>query len=137
MTAKTRVRPSDSSARTPPSRSPLITASSRKMSKIPRSWPPRSHSEVRFADAIARQELGGSSGGVDVAGLEQVGAVDHPEHPLPVLLHDQHRQAAGADTIDQLEHVLHENRRQPRGGLVEEKQLGLGHERASDRAHLL
>src|SRR2546427_590617 len=53
MTPKTRLRPSDSNARTPPSRIPLISASSRKMSKMPRSCPPRSNSEIRIADAVA------------------------------------------------------------------------------------
>src|SRR4029450_893438 len=114
MTPKPRLRPSDSSARTPPSRSPLITASSRKTSKIPRWWPPRSHSEGRFADAVAGQELGSAPGGVDVARLEQVGAIDHAEHLLHVLLHDQHGQSAGADTADQLEDLVHEEPTQPR-----------------------
>src|SRR5437016_9998170 len=89
MTPKTRLRPSDSNARTPPSKSPLITASSRKMSKIPRARPPRSDSEIRLADAVARQQLGGSPGGVDAAGLEQVRAIDHAEHQLHVLLDDR------------------------------------------------
>src|SRR2546422_11780021 len=129
MTPKTRLRPSDSNARTPPSKSPLITASSRKISKIPRARPPRSDSEIRLADAVARQQLGGAPGGVDAAGLEQVRANDHPEHLLHVLLDDQHRQGAGADAIDPLEHLLEEKRRQPRGRLVPEGPAPLGQSR--------
>src|SRR5256712_4434979 len=137
MTPKTRLRPSDSNARTPPSRIPLISASSRKMSKMPRSCPPRSNSEIRFADAVARQELGGPPGGVNAARLEQVGPIDHPQHLLHVLLDDQHRQPAGADASHQLEHLLHEDRREPGGRLVEEEQSRFGHEGPADRAHLL
>src|SRR6266404_6158843 len=137
MTPKTRLSPSDSSASTPPSRSPLITASSKKMSKIPKAASPRSDSEVCLANAVTRQELGGAAGRVDTARLEQVRAIDHPEHLLDVLLDDQHGQAAGANAIDQLEHVLDEDGRQPGGRLVEQEQLRLRHERAADRAHLL
>src|SRR5438093_1645968 len=137
MTPKTRLRPSDNNARTPARRTPLSTASSRKTSKILRSSPPRSHAEVRFADAVARQELGGSAGGANAARLEQVGAIDHPQHLLDVLLDDQHRQATGADALHQLEHLFDEERREPGGRLVEQQQLGLGHQGATDRAHLL
>src|SRR5258705_7408712 len=138
MTPKTRLSPSDSSASTPPSRSQLITASSKKMSKIPKAAAsPRSDSEVCLANAVTRQELGGAAGRVDAARLEQVRAIDHPEHLLHVLLDDQHGQTAGPDAIDQLEHLLDQNRRQPGGRLVEQEQLRLGHQRAADRAHLL
>src|SRR4029077_14404585 len=137
MTPKTRLSPSDSSASTPPSRSPLITASSKKMSKIPKAASPRSDSEIRLANAVTRQELGGAAGGVDAARLEQVRAIDHPEHLLHVLLDDQHGQTAGPDAIDQLEDLLDQNRRQPSGRLVEQEQLRLGHQRPADRAHLL
>src|SRR5438093_10799076 len=88
MTPKTRLRPSDSNARTPPSRIPLISASSRKMSKMPRSCPPCSDSEIRFAKAVARQELGGLAGGVNAAGLEQVGPIHHSEPLLHALRYD-------------------------------------------------
>src|SRR4029453_4146341 len=136
MTPKTRLSPSDSSASTPPSRSPLMTASSKKMSKIPRASP-RSDSEIRLANTVTRQELGGAAGGVDTARLEQVRAVDHPEHLLHVLLDDQHGQAAGPDAIDQLEDLFDENRRQPGGRPAQQEQLRLRHQRPADRAHLL
>ena len=76
-------------------------------------------------------------GGADAAGLEQVGAIDHAQHLLHVLLDDQHGEAAGADALDQLEHLLDDDRREAGGRLVEQQQLRLGHQRAADRAHLL
>ncbi len=33
--------------------------------------------------------------------------------------------------------LLHDHRREPGRGLVEQQQLGLGHQRPADRAHLL
>src|SRR6266540_3716636 len=80
MTPKTRLRPSDSNARTPPSRIPLISASSRKMSKMPRLRPPCSDSEIGFAEAVARQELGGLAAGADAS------------HQLEHLLHEHGRE---------------------------------------------
>ena len=71
------------------------------------------------------------------AGLEQIGAIDHLQHLLHVLLDDQHREPAGADTFHQLEHLLHHDRRQTRRRLVEQQQFRIRHQRAADRAHLL
>ena len=71
------------------------------------------------------------------AGFQQIGAVDHPQHLLHVLLDDQHREPAGADALHQLEHLLHHDRRQAGRRLVEQQQFRIRHQRAADRAHLL
>ena len=85
-------------------------------SRIPRYTP-----EVRFADRVGRQQFGGGAGGADAARLEQVGAVDDAEHLLHVLLDDEHGQAAGPDALDEVEHLLDEDRREPGRRLVEQR----------------
>ena len=82
-------------------------------------------------------ELGRGAGELDAADLEQIGAVDDLEHLLHVLLDDQHGQPFGADAPHQLEHLLHDQRRQAGGRLVHQQQLRLRHQRAADGAHLL
>ena len=56
---------------------------------------------------------------------------------MHVLLHDQHRQAGGADAADQFEHLLDDDGGQAGGGFIEQQQLGVGHQGAADGAHLL
>src|SRR5882724_3884549 len=135
MTPKTRLRPSDRSARTPPSSTPLSSASSKKMSKTASGF--ISHAQVGFADRVGRQQFGGAAGGADAAGLQQVGTVDDAEDLLHVLLDDEHGEAAGADALDEVEHLLDEDRREPGRRLVEQQQPGRRHEGAADGAHLL
>src|SRR5207248_6722376 len=110
------------------------SASSQKMAKTANG---SSDSQVRFADRVAGQELGGAGGGADAAGLQHVRAVDDAEHLLDVLLDDQHREAAGPQALHQLEDLLDDYGGKARRGLVQQEELRLGHEGAADRAHLL
>jgi len=55
---------------------------------------------------------------LDAADLQQIGAVDDVEHLRHVLLDDEHGQPLGADAMDEIEHLLHDQRRQPGGRLV-------------------
>ena len=84
-----------------------------------------------------RHHLRRRAGGANAAGFEQIGAIDHAQHLLHVLLDDQDRQPAGANPLHQFEHLLHHDRRETRGGLVEQQQFRVRHQRAADRAHLL
>ena len=93
--------------------------------------------EICLLDRVGRHHLFRRAGRADGAGLEQIGAVDHLQHLLHVLLDDQHREPAGADALHQFEHLLHHDRRQPRRRLVEQQQFRVRHQRAADRAHLL
>src|SRR5262249_27187650 len=102
MTPKIRLSPRESSASTPPNSTPLITASSRKMSKKGMRLDP----EIGLADGLGRGQLGGGAGGPDAARLEQVRPIHHPQHLLHVLLDDQHVEAAGADARHQVEDLL-------------------------------
>ena len=72
-----------------------------------------------------------------MAGFEQVGAVDQFEHLLHVLLDDQHGEALRPDAADQVEDLLHGERRETGRRLVHQQELGVGHQRPADRAHLL
>ena len=82
-------------------------------------------------------ELRRRPGKLDAADLQQIGAIDDIEHLLDVLLHDEHRQPFGADTVHQLEHLLHDQRRKSGRGLIHQQQFRLRHQRAADGAHLL
>jgi hypothetical protein len=88
-------------------------------------------------NGFVRQQLLGAAARADRAGLEQMGAVDDPQHLVDVLLDDQHRQPAGADAFEEGEDLLHDNRRETRRGFVEQQEPRLRHQRATDRAHLL
>ena len=63
--------------------------------------------------------------------VEHVGAVADPQRLVGVLLHDQHRHAGGVDVADALEDLVLHLRRQARGGLVEQHQRRLHHQRAA------
>ncbi len=55
-----------------------------------------------------------------------------------VLLDDDDRELLRSDELrDHLHQVLHDDRRQAFHRLVEKEQLGIGHERAGNREHLL
>src|SRR6266481_6185353 len=50
-------------------------------------------SQIGFPDRVVGQHLAGTAGGADRAGFEQIGAIDHLQHLLHVLLDDQHGEA--------------------------------------------
>src|SRR5262247_2297894 len=131
-----RLRPRDRRARTPPSKMPLISASSRKMSRIPTASP-RSDAQIRFANRLALEQLGRAAGCPDTPRLEEIGPIDDVEHLLHVLLDDEHSEAAGPDLLHQLEDLLDDHRGQAGGGFVQQEKTGLGHESPADGAHLL
>src|SRR5262249_52574100 len=112
MTPKIRLSPRESSASTPPNSTPLITASSRKMSKKGM----RRAREIGLGEGLGRGQLGGGAGRRDAARLEQVRPTHPPQPLLHVLLDDQHVEAAGADARPQVEDLLHDPRGQPRRG---------------------
>jgi hypothetical protein len=73
----------------------------------------------------------------DAPGFEQIRAVHDLQHLANVLLDDQHGVALAADPLHQLHDRLHDDRREPGRGLVEQQQLRPRHQRPADRAHLL
>ncbi len=54
-----------------------------------------------------------------------------------VLLHQQHPGALAVDLDDEVPNLLHQQRRQPQAGLVEEQVAGVGHQGPADGQHLL
>src|SRR3954470_1367571 len=68
--------------------------------------------------------------------VEHVAAVGHRERAACVLLDHEDRHARLVDLADLVEDRVHEERRQPGRGLVQQEQIGLGDERARHRQHL-
>src|SRR5436309_15980260 len=124
MTPKIRLRPSASSASTPPSSRPLRRASTRKISIA--SLPLQS--EICLAHESIGLELGGHAGELDAPDLEQIGAVDQLEQLLHVLLDDQHGEPFAPDSSHQIEHLLHDERRESRRRLVQQQELRFRHQ---------
>src|SRR6266542_1134196 len=97
-----------------------------------------SGSKVRTLYASVRQQHLALAGEHDAAGLEDVSAVAQLERLHDALLDQQDGQPALApDAIDGLEDLLDDARAQALGGLVEQEQVGPGHEPAPQREHLL
>src|SRR5207247_10539534 len=96
-TPKIRLSPSASSASTPPSRMPLIAASTRKIGSI------NSDAHVRLADEILAGQLRGRALHLDAPDFQEVRAVDQLEHLPHVLLHDEDRVTLLAHPPDQVE----------------------------------
>src|SRR3546814_10189566 len=86
---------------------------------------------------IAGEELVRRAARAYGAGSEQVGPVADRQHLAHVLLDDQHGEPLLPDAPDEIEHLLDDHRRQPRGRLVQQQELRRGHQRPADRAHLL
>src|SRR5689334_10637535 len=101
MTPKMRLRPSASSASTPPSSSPLTIDSRRKM-----SMRLTSHPHVGLADELVLAHRRGRAGGADPPDLEEIGAVDEIEHLTHVLLDDEDGEALLADAADERKDLL-------------------------------
>src|SRR6266536_2348442 len=90
-TPKIRLRPSASTASTPPSRMPLIAASTRKTGSIMNRPPSgvgsgRSQADVRFPDEVLLAELVAPAFHPDASDFQEVGAVGQLQHLPHVLL---------------------------------------------------
>src|SRR5919106_2423592 len=69
--------------------------------------------------------------------LQDVDAIGQSERELDVLLGEQDRQPLALETRDLFLEVVDNERGQALGGLVEQEQLGVAHQGAGDRQHLL
>src|SRR5439155_241197 len=69
--------------------------------------------------------------------LQDVPPIGDLERPGRVLLHEHHRETAPRQRDDRLEHIVDEARGEPERRLVQHHHLGLHHEGASHREHLL
>src|SRR5678816_1822493 len=96
-----------------------------------------SHSQVTLPDRRVPVELGRAAGPGDPAFLEDDMPVGELDQALHVLVDHQDRLAARAQRGETVPDLLAHHRRQALGGLVEDQEARLGHERAADRQHLL
>src|SRR5262249_14864806 len=94
-------------------------------------------SQIRASDMGIVEQLGAGARQGDAALLQHVGAVGELERRERILLDQHHRDTVGANVLDDRERPLHQRRRQPKGGFVEQHELGGRHQRARDRKHLL
>src|SRR5207248_1137538 len=74
---------------------------------------------------------------LDLALLDDVGAVGQPARELHVLLGQYDGEAVALERGDGVAEPADDDRRQALGGLVEQHHPGLGQQRPGDRQHLL
>src|SRR6266550_3414061 len=97
----------------------------------------RLHAQVGFLDLFGCEELATRALLDHNPRLEHVAAMRDLERFMRVLLDQQDRGALRVDLADDGEDRLDEDRRESEGGLVEQHDFGLGHERTAHREHLL
>src|SRR5881396_4143900 len=94
--------------------------------------------QVELLDVLVLADRPGVAVEDDASVLHHVAVLSEPERHRGVLLREQDSDARLAvHATDDLEDLVHQHRRQPHRGLVEQHELGPGHERAADRHHLL
>src|SRR6267378_1127742 len=97
-----------------------------------------SAAQVRALHARVGQERLAAAVEHDAAGLQHVAAVAQLEGLDHALLDEEDGQPAlPPDAVDRLEDLLDDARPEPLRRLVEQEQVGLGHEAATEREHLL
>src|SRR6266851_321816 len=94
-------------------------------------------SEIRRANLRVGKKLFRIAGQGDLAAFHHVAAVADFEGELRILLDQQDGHAFAGDREHGLEDFLHHQWRQAHRRLVEQKELGPGHHRATHRQHLL
>src|SRR5262249_15872039 len=109
----------------------------RSMRRVGFFDPAASHGEVGAADLLLVEELAHGALIAHRAVLEDVDPVAEVGHEADALLGEDDGQAGRLQAPKLLLEQLHHERRQPFGGLVEEEDGGVAHERAGDGEHLL
>src|SRR5947209_10633705 len=94
--------------------------------------------QVELLDVLVLADRPGVAVEDDAPVLHHVAVLSEPERYRGVLLGEQDGDARlTVHAADDLEDLVHQHRRQPHRGLVEQHELGPGHERAADRHHRL
>jgi hypothetical protein len=93
--------------------------------------------EVTLAHVVAPRQVGRRAFHRDLADLQHGRAVGDGQRHRSVLLDQDDGSAHPVDLPHGLADALHELRRESERGLVEQQQARLGHQRPSDREHLL
>src|SRR6266536_357988 len=97
----------------------------------------RSHREKRALDLGIVEEIRHAALPADMALFQQVDPVGDERGEMQILLRQQQGKPLGLELDDRVRHLLHDNRRHPLGGLVEQHEQRIAHERAGNREHLL
>src|SRR5262245_53195030 len=105
--------------------------------RIDPTFAARSERQVLLADRGVLAELARGALVADVALLEHVDAVGEVEREIHVLLGEQDREPVGLEPADLLLQMIDHERGQPFRRLVEQQELGIAHQGARDRQHLL
>src|SRR6185312_17245853 len=94
--------------------------------------------EIRGADMLVREQLGAGAGQGDVAGLHHIAAMRETERVMRVLLDQENGDLLLAVyRADDIENLLHDQRREAERRLVEQQELRPAHQCSGDRQHLL
>src|SRR5262247_4514108 len=96
-----------------------------------------SYAEVSVLDVRAEPKSGRCAAPDDLPLLEDVVQVGDPRQGRHVLVDDQDRLAPGLEPLHAAPDLGAHERREPFGGLVEDEQARVRHQRATDREHLL
>src|SRR6266851_1522530 len=99
--------------------------------------PGESDSKIPMLQVAVAGELRGRAGPDDAALLDDVMTVGQPDQRAHALVDHQDRLALALQPVEARPDLLADQRRQALGRLVEDQQLGIGHQRPADRQHLL
>src|SRR3954452_12095908 len=93
--------------------------------------------EIAGGNALIRRDVAGLAAEHELAELHDVGLIRDLERGLRVLLDQQHGDAGGTQLGDDAENVGDDDRGEAEARLVQHQELGLAHQRAAHRKHLL
>src|SRR6266851_3435283 len=93
--------------------------------------------EIAVLQAAVLGQLVGRAGPHHAALLDDVVAVGQPDERADILVDHQDGLALALEAPEARPDLLADQRCQAFGGLVEDQELGIGHQRAADRQHLL
>ena len=93
--------------------------------------------EDRTGEVVARRQFLGRPNEADLTLLHEHRTIGDRERDVQRLLDDDHRQALFLERADDLEHLLHDDRREPERELVDDEHLGFVQQRHREREHLL
>ena len=99
--------------------------------------PSYNSSKVSFLNVGIREELRGLTAFHDPAFLQYIPSVSVDQGRINILLHDDERHPFLLDGHQRFHYLLDHHRRKPQRELIDQQQLGPGHQGAADGAHLL
>src|SRR5882762_2113331 len=93
--------------------------------------------QIGVADARIVQQIARRTGQCNAAGLENIAVIGDPQCQICILLDHEHGHAGPVHGLDQLKHVIDEQRRETHGGFVHAEHARAAHQSARHRDHLL